>query len=548
MIIPELAKKYIEKGWWTNRTFIDVAGEAIRKNADREAIVDGDKRFTFRQLDEMATNLARNLKNLGLRKGDVVSVELPNCYQISVIHLALAKIGGVFNPIIPIYLDAEVKFILNQVKSAIMVVPSLYRNFDYAEMMQRLRPDLPHLKYTFVSGETSVKDVISLDEMIENKPGIELAKEDIDPYEVRAIIFTSGTTAEPKGVQHLHNDMLLAVRDYVKTRGFTENDAYFCPLPMCHQMGLNWALDGALVVGYKVVLQDRWDPEVAISLLEKEKCTFTVLAPTMLLSILELPSAKQHDTRSIKFCECTAAPITAQLIERAWNELGWHRTYKSYGMSEVPDVSQVPFDAPIEEVRAKGATTDGKIVDTLEVKIVDADRKALGLDEEGELALRGPQVFIGYTNPKLNEECFDEEGYYYTGDIVRIDRDGYLEITGRVKDIIIRGGENISAKEIEDLLYKHPKIAEVAVVAMPDVQMGEKACAYVKLKEGIPQSEFSLEDVTSFLLEQGLSKRKLPEHSETVTEFPRSSIGKIIKAELRNDIAKKLGLPPVRGR
>jgi len=267
----------------------------------------------------------------------------------------------------------------------------------------------------------------------------------------------------------------------------------------------------------------------------------------MLQDMLNLSSAREHDTSSIRYCEVSGAPVAQHLIERAWDELGWHRTGRSYAMSEAPDISQVLFDAPLEEVKAKGSSTDGKLVDTIEVKIVGPDRKELGLGEEGELAVRGPQLFIGYTNPKLNEDCFDEEGYYYTGDIARIDKDGYLEITGRAKDIIIRSGENISAKEIEDLLFKHPKIAEVAVVAMPDVKMGEKVCAYVKLKEGVAESELSLEDLTSFLVEQGLSKRKLPERLEIISEFPRSSIGKIIKKELRKDIAKKLGLSPPKG-
>lgn len=547
VVVPALAKKYVEKGWWPNKVFIDVASETIRKNADRELVIDGDKRFTFRQIDEMATNLAKNFKNLGAKKGDTISVELPNCYQVFVVHLAIAKIGCVFNPIVPIYRDREVRFILGREKSAIMVTPSVYRNFDYAEMMQRLKPALPHLKHTIAWGEMHVKDTLSLDELLERAANIELKKEDIDPNDIRVTVYTAGTTGEPKGVQHTHNNLMAMERDLKLVRKITENDIYFCPLPLCHQFGINFALDATFVLGCKIVLQDRWDPEVAIKLMEKERCTFTVLVPTMLQSILDLPPAREHDTSSLRWCLCGGAAVSPRLIERAWDELGCHGACRAYGLSEAPNTTNgVPFDAPMEELKAKGATTDGKIAGNYEAKIFAPDRKELGLGEEGELALRGPQLFLGYTNPKLNEDCFDEEGWYYTGDIGRIDKDGYWTVTGRLKDVIIRGGENISAKEIEDLLFKHPQIAEVAVVAMPDVMMGEKVCAYVKLKEGVAESELSLEDVTSFLLEQGLSKRKLPERLEIISEFPRSSMGKIGKVDLRKDVAKKLGLPPVR--
>jgi len=547
VVIPGLAKEYVEKGWWPNKTFIDVANETIRKNADRELVVDGDKRFTFRQIDEMATNLAKNLRHLGVKKGDAISVELPNCYQVFTIHLAIAKLGCVFNPIIPIYRDREVRFTLSREKSVIAIVPAFYRDFDYVEMMQRLKPDLPHLKAVLVWGETQVKDTFSLDEMIESAPDIELTKEDIDPDDIRVTVYTAGTTGEPKGVQHTHNNLMAMENDLGLVQNINENDISFWPMPLCHQMGLNFALDAAFVLGCKVVLQDRWNPEVALKLIEKERCTLTVPVPMMLQSILELPSTREHDTSSLKWFACGGAAVSPRLIERAWDELGWHRACRAYGLSEAPNITNgVPFDAPIEEVRAKGATTDGKIAGNYEAKIVDPSRKELGLGEEGELAVRGPQLFLGYTDPKLNQDCFDEEGWYYTGDIGQLDKEGYWAVTGRLKDIIIRGGENISAKEIEDLLSNHAKIAEVACVAMPDVKMGEKVCTYVKLKEGVAESKLSLEDVTSFLLEQGLSKRKLPEHLEIVSEFPRSSIGKISKVELREDIAKKLGLPPVR--
>jgi cyclohexanecarboxylate-CoA ligase len=283
----------------------------------------------------------------------------------------------------------------------------------------------------------------------------------------------------------------------------------------------------------RIVLLDMWNPDVAIKLIERERCTFMVAATPFLQHMLDSPTIKDHDVSSLRLFACGGAPVPPELIERAWKEVGW-RAMRVYGSTEAPTVTWgIPPDGTME----KAAHTDGKVAG-YDVKIVDSEGKEVPNGVEGEIIVRGPELFVGYVDPELNKDCFDADGYFHTGDLGRMDSEGYIEITGRLKDIIIRGGENISVKEIEDLLHTHPCISDVACVAMPDAKLGEKACAYVTTREG---ATLTFEEMVNFLTKQGLSKRKIPERLEIIKEFPRTPSGKIIKAELRKDIAKKLG-------
>jgi len=537
-LTPGLIAEYTRKGYWSDKVFTDCADKVVEKYNQRELLVDGDKRFTFGEIDSMADNLAANLQGLGIKKGDVVSVELPNWYQVQVTYLATAKLGCIVNPIVPIYRDREVHFILRQAHSVAFIIPSQFRGFDYAAMAERLWPELPQLKQVLVVGEPVPRRMFSLDRLIDTPAGKKLRRAKIDANEVKLLNYTSGTTAEPKGVQHTHNTLLSEIATLASFHGISEKDVVFMPSPLTHITGVVYALEMPFVLGCRVVLMNIWDPEMAIKLIEKERCTFMVAATPFLQQMLDSPAIKEHDVSSLRLFACGGAAVSPELIERAWHEVGW-RAMRVYGSTEAPTVTWgIPADRTLE----KAARTDGKIAG-YEVKIVDAERKEVPPGEVGEIAVRGPELFVGYLDEKLNEDCFDETGFFYTGDLCRLDQDGYIEVTGRLKDIIIRGGENISIKEIEDLLLSHPCVQEVACVAMSDPKMGEKACAYVKLGKG---TSFSFEEMTEFLVNHGLSKRKIPERLEVIDEFPKTPAGKIVKTELRKDIAKKLGLPPVR--
>ncbi|MHB1125331.1 MAG: AMP-binding protein [Bacillota bacterium] len=535
-LTPEMQNKYSLSGDWPNLTISDFMEKRLTECPDKVAVADTNHQFTFRQINSLTGNLAASLFNMGIGKGDVVSFQLPNWYQVMVLNLAVTRLGAVINPIVPIYKDREVRFILNQAESKAMIIPANFRNFNYVEMIRRLQPDLPDLKHIIVIGEETPPGTISLDSLLQDR-GLPLPEIKADPDNVKLLMYTSGTTAEPKGVQHTHNTLLC---ENLHALGFWElnsDDVAFMPSPVAHVTGFK-SLEMPLVIGCSLVLMDVWQPEKALELIEKWKCTFTVGATPFLQQLLHSPAFKQHDVGSMRMYACGGASVPPELIRETWREAGW-RAFRVYGSTEAPTITLgIGKYGPLQ----KAAETDGMSVG-YELRIVDDAHKPVPVGHSGEIVIKGPEVFVGYRDAALNEESFDAEGWFHTGDLGRLDNDGYLEITGRVKDIIIRGGENISAKEIEDLLHMHPGIEEAAVVAMPDLKMGEKVCAYVRLRTG---KSLAFEEMVDFLASYHLARQKLPERLEIMDAFPVTASGKVKKNELRRDIAAKLGLSAVR--
>ncbi|MHB1421216.1 MAG: AMP-binding protein [Bacillota bacterium] len=536
-LTEDMKIKYTASGDWLNLTINDFARKRLAECPDKVSIVDRDQRFTFRQIDGMARNLAASLYNLGIRKSDVISLQLPNWYSAQAINLAINKLGAVSNPVVPIYKEREVGFILRQARTKAMIIPARFRNYDYVEMMQRLQPDLPDLEYIIVGGDEVPQGMLSLDSLLQDNH-LPLPEVDIDPNAVKLLMYTSGTTAEPKGVQHTHNTLTCELFNVTRFWGLNQDDVVFMPSPVTHITGCAYALEYPFIIGCSAVLMDTWHPEAALALIEREKCTFTVGATPFLQQLIHSPALKEHDVSSLKIFACGGASVPPELIREVWREAGWH-AFRVYGSTEAPTVTLgIREDGHL----AKAAETDGLIYG-FEVQIVDFDNNPVPLGRDGEIAVRGPELFVGYKDDALNKESFDADGWFHTGDLGRVDSESYIEITGRKKDIIIRGGENISAKEIEDLLHMHPSIEEAAVVAMPDAKLGEKVCAYARLREG---KKITFEEMLDFLTGYKLAKQKLPERLEIIDVFPATPSGKIKKNELRLEIAGKLGLPPVR--
>jgi cyclohexanecarboxylate-CoA ligase len=535
-ITADMIKEYTQSGQWRNQTLVDRFRMVLGKTPDKTAVVDRDHRLSFRDVEKLSNNLATSFQRLGISQGEVVSFQLPNWYQSVIVYMALTKIGAVIDPVIPIYREREVGFILKQAQSKAMIIPDAFRGFNYLDMIEKMRPDLPSLKHVIVLGEQVKRGMIALESLMKGD-GSPPPLPRVDPNQVKLLIYTSGTTAQPKGVQHTHNTMTCFVLNTAQFWGFTEEGIIFMPSPVTHVTGCYLALEMPFVLGCTVVLLDIWDPEKALGLMEKEHCTLTVAATPFLQHMLDSPLLKKHKVSPFTFV-CGGAYIPPELIKRAWKEAGW-RAFRVYGSSEAPLVTPgIPHDGTLE----KAAETDGLVHD-YEIKIAAFNNRPLPFGEVGEIAVKGPKAFVGYRDPSLNEDSFDDEGWFYTGDLGRLSPDGYLQITGRKKDIIIRGGENISAKEIEDLLYLHPSVETVAAVAMPDVKLGEKICAYIKLRKG---TTLTFQELINFLGEHRLAKQKLPERLEIIDQFPLTPSGKIKKHELRKDIAEKLGLPPTR--
>lgn len=539
-VTDELHKEYVQRKYWSNQTLGEYFIKAANENPDKTAVVDPYKQMTYRELARFITDIINGLEQLGIKPKDPVAYQLPNWTEGHAVHNALRIMGAVACPIIPIYREKEVKFILNETGAKAIFIPEKFRNYDYFSMINHIKADLPQLKHIIVAGENAPEGMMTLDELVQlgrnstNRKA--LTAYSVDPDDVCLIMYTSGTTSNPKGVQHTNNTLLREYKMLVENFKLSEETVVFMPSPITHISGLS-SLEMPITIGAKVVYIDIWDAEKAAQMISRERCSFMVSATPFLQWLVDSDISQKYDLSSMKNFVCGGAYIPPDLIERA--PKAGIRAVRTYGSTECPTISLGSTEDPPEVT----ATTDGKIVPGYEVKIVNDDGKELPFGEEGEIIVKGPEVFIGYKDSELNKEAFDENGFFYTGDLGKLDENGYLTITGRKKDIIIRGGENISTKEIEDLLYAHPAIEQVAVVAMPDPVLGEKGCAYVKLAEN---QELTFEQMIEYLMEQKLAKQKLPERLEIIDEFPTTSTGKILKHELRRRIAKKLGLKPVR--
>ncbi|MBU2549743.1 MAG: AMP-binding protein [Proteobacteria bacterium] len=533
---PETIKRYTEEGYWeTDKLLSDYFDAYCKEHPDQVMVVDRDRRVTYAEMAREIDRLSFAFQSLGLGRGDVVSFQLPNWLETMSIYLACKKAGLVCNPIIYIYRAAEIEFILKQAESKVVFIPKVFRGFDFTDMMVELRPKLPALEHIVVIGGDAPEGMTGYDDLLDvgQKAMDSYVQEKVDPNDVSLLLYTSGTTSEPKGVMHTNNTIMWeakSIRDI-----WIDRDIYniMMATPVTHVGGLFTSLEMVPLAGGTAVFQDVWDPEEAMKLIERERCTNMLGSTPFLQGIVLHPKVEEYDLSSLKAFGCGGAPVPPRLIYRANNELGIP-SGRVYGLTELSTITFYTIDDPVEKL----THTDGSPVAGVEVRIVDlASGRDLGPGLEGEIWAKAPECFVGYKNPDLNDEAFDGD-WFRTGDLGFMDEDGYLTITGRKKEIIIRSGENISVKEVEDMLHTHPAIQEAAVVGMPDPKTGEKACAYIILATGA--SDLTLEDIVDFVVEKGLAKQKIPERMEIVEDFPRTHSGKIKKNILKEAIARQV--------
>lgn len=530
ILTSESSRRYKADGWWEDRTLLDYFDAAVASRPSATAIVaPHGRRMSFAELDEESRRVAAHFAALGLEKGDVVSIQLPNWAEFAAVHLAATRLGGVTNPLLPIYRENELSYILRFARSAIAVIPGNYRNWDYPAMYARMWPSLPDLKEVLVvRGEAPARmrpygDLCT--PAVAALPALEHGGDDVS-----ALVFTSGTESKPKGVMHSHNTMMYGTRTMAKLLGLTRDDVVWAPSPLGHGTAFLWGLRQAITLGSKLVLQDIWDPEEALRLIEAERCTFTLAATPFVSMLVDSPSAGKRDTSSFRFFGCAGAPIPRQRGVDAQEKLGC-LLIGMWGMSECFVGSASPPDDPEEKLWG----TDGKAMPGTELAIFDEMRtRMLPPGEVGEFATRGPHVALGYFNdPERTKEAFSPDGWLFTNDLATIDADGYIRIVGRKKDIINRGGLKISAREIEEFLLQHPLVKAATIVAVPDPRVGEKSCVFV-----IPQGPRAptLAELVQFLEKRDIAKYKLPEYLVVISAFPMTPSGKIQKFVLRDGV------------
>ena len=530
-VLIEGRRAYMQQhGYWHNFTILDALKQAVAQQPNKTALVSYKQQqptqsFTYTEIWQLTNQMALGLKRLGIQAHDVVACQLPNWWEFTLLYLACSRIGAVLNPLMPIFRERELEFMLKHGEAKLFVVPKIFRGFDHAALATQLQSKIPTLEQVLVIDEQQG----SFQQLL----GHELSEEEIaaldqyvlDPDQVTQLIFTSGTTGEPKGVMHTSNTLFANIVEYANTLHLDQNDVVLMASPMAHQTGFMYGLMMPIWLQAKAVLQDIWDVNQAIEVIQNEQVSFTMASTPFLNDLSSQVAQFNTQIPSLKTFLCAGAPIPGPLVEQARQNLNI-KVISAWGMTECGAVTMTLIEDPDE----RSCHTDGKALKGVEIKIVDKHGQEKPVNSAGRLWVRSCSNFAGYLKrPHLNDT--NSEDWFDTGDIAYQDEHGYIRICGRKKDVIIRGGENIPVAEIESLLYQHPKIATVALVAYPDERLGERACAIVKLKDSAQALE--LGEILTFLQQHNLAKQYLPERLEVWDNIPMTPSGKIQKFKLR---------------
>ena len=525
---------YRQQGLWGDASLADYWQQTARAMPDKIAVVDNHgASYTYSALDHAASCLANWMLAKGIESGDRIAFQLPGWCEFTVIYLACLKIGAVSVPLLPSWREAELVWVLNKCQAKMFFAPTLFKQTRPVDLILPLQNQLPQLQQLVgVDKLAPATSALSLSQIIADNTPLTTAIT-VHGDELAAVLFTSGTEGLPKGVMLTHNNILASERAYCARLNLTWQDVFMMPAPLGHATGFLHGVTAPFLIGARSVLLDIFTPDVCLALLEQQRCTCMLGATPFVYDLLNLLEKQPADLSALRFFLCGGTTIPKK-VARECQQRGI-KLLSVYGSTESSPHAVVNLDDPLPRFMH----TDGYAAAGVEIKVVDDARKTLPPGCEGEEASRGPNVFMGYFDePELTARALDEEGWYYSGDLCCMDEAGYIKITGRKKDIIVRGGENISSREVEDILLQHPKIHDACVVAMPDERLGERSCAYVVLKA--PHHSLSLEEVVAFFSRKRVAKYKYPEHIVVIEKLPRTASGKIQKFLLRKDIMRRL--------
>lgn len=525
---------YRQQGLWGDASLADYWQQTARAMPDKIAVVDNHgASYTYSALDHAASCLANWMLAKGIESGDRIAFQLPGWCEFTVIYLACLKIGAVSVPLLPSWREAELVWVLNKCQAKMFFAPTLFKQTRPVDLILPLQNQLPQLQQIVgVDKLAPATSSLSLSQIIADNTSLTTA---ITTHgdELAAVLFTSGTEGLPKGVMLTHNNILASERAYCARLNLTWQDVFMMPAPLGHATGFLHGVTAPFLIGARSVLLDIFTPDACLALLEQQRCTCMLGATPFVYDLLNVLEKQPADLSALRFFLCGGTTIPKK-VARECQQRGI-KLLSVYGSTESSPHAVVNLDDPL----SRFMHTDGYAAAGVEIKVVDDARKTLPPGCEGEEASRGPNVFMGYFDePELTARALDEEGWYYSGVLCRMDEAGYIKITGRKKDIIVRGGENISSREVEDILLQHPKIHDACVVAMSDERLGERSCAYVVLKA--PHHSLSLEEVVAFFSRKRVAKYKYPEHIVVIEKLPRTTSGKIQKFLLRKDIMRRL--------
>jgi len=539
-------EKNLQEGYWDKTILPDYWDRNARQWPDKEALVDSlGSRLTWseaqREIDRIAFAI---IKDIGLKRDDRLIVQLPNCVEQVLVRLACEKAGILSIPVMTTFRQSELSEIAGRTHSACIVIPRDYRRFDYFHMVRDLREGLPDLKHIIVIGDDVPKGCISLKEIMANPyeekyDGIELRARQLDPVEeVGFLVTTTGTTGLPKLIEHrIAAREIWTAKAHVRNWQLGADDCVLTIAPLAGAAGGTPAYVTAPVGGAKIALEYQYRGEETLRFMEVERVTVIALVPTQLARLLELP-IDNYDLSSLRIIKTAGGYLPPPLAKEAEERFGCP-ILGTYGTQDTGSISGVPITADKEQ----RYTTVGRLHPGIEIKVLDDSGKPVEKGGVGTLWFKGPGNSIGYYRDldKTMKEAFDESGFATPGDLVTVIDDGYLKIMGRKKNIIIRGGQNIYPKEIEDYLLAYAKVTNAAVIPMPDKTMGERACAFVTVKKG---ENFVFEEMVEYLKSKKIAPFKIPERLEVVENFPlvgesgkidRKEMVKIITAKLREE-------------
>ena len=536
------AKSMRADGFWIDKNFDEFLQQTIAATPGKLALL-ADRadraeptRFTYAELGDLVSCAAASLKQLGIGPRDVVSVQLPNWWEFAVVALAAFRVGAIVNPLMPIFREHELGYMLGFAETKLLIVPKLFRGFDHEAMASSLRPRLQNLGHVIVVGgggaNASDRALRSGGGGPAPPPIGEIGA--MPPDQMAVLMFTSGTTGSPKGVMHCLNTLLACNIALAGRFGLDTNDTMLVCSPLGHMTGFAAGMLLGFKIGASVIFQDVWEPKRGIGIMANEGVTYSAGAATFLADMCEAVAAGGQKPARLRKFLCAGAPIPPALIDRVYRELDL-KVCSLWGMTESLSSTLTEPERALE----KSSKTDGRPLEGVAVKVLRMDGSPAPVGEKGLLKVRGAQMCLGYYK-RDDMEPFDAEGWFDTGDMAYMDDEGYIRIDGRIKDIIIRGGENVPVFDIENLLFKHPAVLSTAIVGYPDARLGERACAFVVLRPG---QTLDLAGVQALMAENKVAKQYWPERIEIVADLPKTPAGKVQKFQLR-EIAKAFAEPP----
>ena len=534
----EEMQRFYAEGLWRRDTYFSTAAAQAAERGDKVFVFDSTTSYTYRELHDQALRLAVGLRRLGVERGDRVAVQIPNWAEFAVITLAISRAGAITVPIMPIYRQDECGHILVSAEVKAVFTAGEYKKFDHARMFLEARATSPSLEHVIVLRGEAPTGALPFDQMfpeVDAEAAVAELGDGPGPDDPFVIVFSSGTTSLPKGCLHTFNTVACGARLLGEGWAYTADDVQFGPSPVTHTTGLVTSIVLPLVHGASSHIMESWEPGEALVRIAKYGCTAAVTATTFLQMLLEAHDPAVHDATTMRFWCSAGAPIPASVVERMREAIPNMPVLSLYGRTEnITTTMCTVYDDP-----ERSLTSDGRALPGQEVRIVDDRGEEVPRGVEGDIAYRGAMNSLEYINqPEATAEMYTADGFSRSGDLGVMDADGYVRVTGRLKDIVIRGGLNISVRQVEDLLIAHPSVSQVAVVGMPDERLGERVCAYLVPAPGA--APMSLEEVKDFLLGKGLAIQKVPERLEIVDSVPMTATGKIQKHLLRADIAERL--------